>query len=629
MNWIFKCRCGHDINASDSDDESGEPPPHNIQSNSDNTNRYHKQNNNIIKHHNRNMGNDISPTQGSTASGSINKHKLKNQSNNQSSNQPTIKSSTTIKKHPSNNNLTRRSRHVKPKNIEPIQHQQNSISQEHVYDGLQHILSRSENSRYSMYNNVNEDMNTNNPPYNNFNKNTNPHHTRIDHTSLSHATYRPDDVHHLNTQPSYIPNSPYFNNSSNVNISPTDHSYFPNNVPTHQSYPPNYVPIHQSYPPHNTPTNQSYPLNNVLPTNHLYPPHNISPTHYLYPPENEQYIHHSYPSNNIPSTYHSYPSNINKPLAHRSFPSNNTLYSSNNNKLPTYHSYIPRHVQPTYQPHQYSPTYFPSETEQSYSSDSMHNPDGYQHIDHSSTNNSSCYMLNNSPTNIYHNQPHNLMNNNPIHHSYSSIINNDPSIINNSSNGEHISNITTYTSADEYRQKMISSMHCALYPPTTSPLTYASTTSPLTHASTTSPLTHASTTSPLTHASTTSPLTHASTTSPLTHASTTSPLKHVSSTFSNIPSQITTIDANAITISSDSLPDLSNHNNVEKLPFIFEYDTNCSFVADKECCICFESYYDGMVMKMLPCDHVFHHKCLNEWLSKQPRCPLCNITIVF
>ena len=61
--------------------------------------------------------------------------------------------------------------------------------------------------------------------------------------------------------------------------------------------------------------------------------------------------------------------------------------------------------------------------------------------------------------------------------------------------------------------------------------------------------------------------------------------------------------------------------------FSFTYNRCCSFITDTECCICYLDYYDGMIMHMLPCDHVFHIPCLCEWYSKNPSCPMCRATL--
>ena len=43
-----------------------------------------------------------------------------------------------------------------------------------------------------------------------------------------------------------------------------------------------------------------------------------------------------------------------------------------------------------------------------------------------------------------------------------------------------------------------------------------------------------------------------------------------------------------------------------------------------ECAICIEEYKQGENLKILPCKHKFHQKCLDEWLTTSGKtCPLC------
>lgn len=61
----------------------------------------------------------------------------------------------------------------------------------------------------------------------------------------------------------------------------------------------------------------------------------------------------------------------------------------------------------------------------------------------------------------------------------------------------------------------------------------------------------------------------------------------------------------------------------ESQGFSFEYNKKYTFLKETECCICFEEYNDGMIMEMLPCNHVIHTKCLHEWYHKSITCPIC------
>ncbi|KAF5461227.1 hypothetical protein F2P56_021043 [Juglans regia] len=44
---------------------------------------------------------------------------------------------------------------------------------------------------------------------------------------------------------------------------------------------------------------------------------------------------------------------------------------------------------------------------------------------------------------------------------------------------------------------------------------------------------------------------------------------------------------------------------------------------DPECCICLAKYKDKEELRQLPCSHVFHLKCVDQWLQIISCCPLC------
>ena len=52
-------------------------------------------------------------------------------------------------------------------------------------------------------------------------------------------------------------------------------------------------------------------------------------------------------------------------------------------------------------------------------------------------------------------------------------------------------------------------------------------------------------------------------------------------------------------------------------------------INNQECSICVEPLNNSFAIK-LNCDHIFHDKCLQEWLkkSKNKDCPLCRMKII-
>lgn len=46
------------------------------------------------------------------------------------------------------------------------------------------------------------------------------------------------------------------------------------------------------------------------------------------------------------------------------------------------------------------------------------------------------------------------------------------------------------------------------------------------------------------------------------------------------------------------------------------------------CVICLESYGAGQVVRILPCQHVFHQCCVDHWLLLRHTCPICKLNIL-
>ena len=58
---------------------------------------------------------------------------------------------------------------------------------------------------------------------------------------------------------------------------------------------------------------------------------------------------------------------------------------------------------------------------------------------------------------------------------------------------------------------------------------------------------------------------------------------------------------------------------------IKDLDFNEKF-ADTSCAICQEDFKNKENLKITPCEHIFHPKCISTWLEKEctrPTCPSC------
>ncbi|CAG8432863.1 7351_t:CDS:2 [Diversispora eburnea] len=74
----------------------------------------------------------------------------------------------------------------------------------------------------------------------------------------------------------------------------------------------------------------------------------------------------------------------------------------------------------------------------------------------------------------------------------------------------------------------------------------------------------------------------------------------------------------------DSLPSISPDIHVKEKDMshhkIQELQTTCA--------ICIEEFQDDELLRVLPCEHEFHAKCIDEWLTtKSSKCPLCKFDL--
>lgn len=49
-----------------------------------------------------------------------------------------------------------------------------------------------------------------------------------------------------------------------------------------------------------------------------------------------------------------------------------------------------------------------------------------------------------------------------------------------------------------------------------------------------------------------------------------------------------------------------------------------------DCVVCLDGFHNSnMKLRKLPCEHVFHKSCIDEWIfNNSGKCPICNYTVL-
>jgi len=67
---------------------------------------------------------------------------------------------------------------------------------------------------------------------------------------------------------------------------------------------------------------------------------------------------------------------------------------------------------------------------------------------------------------------------------------------------------------------------------------------------------------------------------------------------------------------------------VEEMEETTSFGRNDQFETENGCSICLQQFVGNQPIRVLPCRHRYHSNCVDDWLIKKRRCPLCSYDIL-
>ena len=71
-----------------------------------------------------------------------------------------------------------------------------------------------------------------------------------------------------------------------------------------------------------------------------------------------------------------------------------------------------------------------------------------------------------------------------------------------------------------------------------------------------------------------------------------------------------------------------NRNLIDRIPKTTYKASNVNIDEEKDKCpICITELEDNVEIRKMPCDHIFHPRCIDTWLSTNSQCPICKFEV--